>query len=71
MKVTNHTDLLHPAKQADKFTILRSMHSNGKNRERVTIHKTIGVDPRHEYQTFLDRPNKILDTGGMIPGLLA
>ena len=36
-----------------------------------TIYQTLGINPRHEYQTFLGRPKKILDTGGVIPGLLA
>jgi uncharacterized protein (DUF1501 family) len=34
-----------------------------------SIYSTLGIDPRREYQTFLGRPKKILDTGGMIPGL--
>ncbi|MDA1311782.1 MAG: DUF1501 domain-containing protein [Acidobacteria bacterium] len=36
-----------------------------------SIYRILGVDARHEYQTFLGRPKRILDTGGMIPGLLA
>ena len=36
-----------------------------------TIYTILGIDARHEYQTFLGRPKKILDTGAMIPGLLA
>ena len=36
-----------------------------------SIYKLLGVDPRREYQTALGHPKKILDTGGLIPGLLA
>jgi hypothetical protein len=35
-----------------------------------SIYKIMGVDARQEYQTVLGRQKKILDTGGLIPGLL-
>jgi hypothetical protein len=36
-----------------------------------TIYSLLGIDPRHEYQTSIGRPVKIVNGGQMIPGLFA
>jgi hypothetical protein len=36
-----------------------------------TLYSILGIDPRHEYQTQIGRPVKVIDGGSMIPGLRA
>ncbi|MBI1786709.1 MAG: DUF1501 domain-containing protein [Acidobacteria bacterium] len=36
-----------------------------------TIYTILGVDPKHEYQTPIGRPSKVVNGGKLIPGLLA
>jgi len=36
----------------------------------VSIYTLLGIDPRHEYQTSIGRPVKIVNGGSAIPGLI-
>ena len=36
-----------------------------------TIYTMLGIDPSHEYQTPIGRPVKVVNGGGIIPGLLS
>jgi hypothetical protein len=35
-----------------------------------SLYSILGIDPRHEYQTAIGRPVKVVDGGSMIPGLV-